>query len=756
MPAQNQLPAGWSTLPPGWSAAPPAGATSAGGTSTGGDSEPGLLDKINSTFANNPGAGQPGGYDEALRPIGNIGRRAVRDVAGQVAEFGHKITTPSEWGFRLSPDDARPQNPDLIDQIKDYGHTAKSQGIMQAGSDLAGDALAAYAGYKGGEAVAGVPSAAKRFLRGPVDEPMAGTDVTPRQRYDSAKRVGVNLPPAQATNSPILKPLDWINQEGLLSGGLHEKLRGQNTNALTGATDELLGRMSPFDPETGGTVVRDRLKSPFVDLQNEAHETLEGMSPLGREQGGTRLQSLLKDNQEKLHSEGTAEQTAVRDMEGDNLLQSLDPMRSTAKTIKDSNADFDEISPSTVPKHLRGMVNDVARLGEEIPEGRTAPLPVTIGKAMKFRTEHLNALDKNPELVSPNSLRDIENLVKAEHESILNSLSPEAQQRWLKGNEIWKDMKDTYDNPSSPFYNAVRTPNPSTLVEGIGGTSPEAVRALRTRSGPEGVGIVGRGVGEKLLGKNERGEYDLKNFGSRLERMPEDSRNELFGADHHEQLRGIGSRYRELQPFEDAAYTSDPESLVKGIGPKTAAGVRQLRDIPVKPEGAEGPPAPRIGPSGMGAVQRGVAEDLLGTTNTGGYNFPTFPGRMERMNPGYRAELFGPHQAELEDIGRTAHALDVNYNRSGSGKQAQKFIEAGTLMSGVPLLQYPLGKVMTSPAVSDWLMRDGRPNPVFARAAGVATATAPKRRSRPGYDEHEIDPGVTVQKPKRRSSPFER
>lgn len=618
---------------------------------------------------------------------------------------------------------------------------AKAQAQHDAGNDagMAGTLTGFVGGMVAPEAVAeGVgmlPGSVKNVVRGPVDEPMAGTSVTPRQRYESAKNVGVKLPPAQATNSPILKPLDWINQEGLLSGGMHENLRGANTNALTSATDEMLNRMSPLDPETGGKVVQQRLKSPFVDLQNEAHETLEGMSPLGREQGGTRLQSLLKNNQEKLQTTGGEQEQAIRDEYGDLPIASYDPMRSQARTILQQNEPVDSLVPGLAQNHTRKILQSIGRFGEEPAEGATAPVRPRVGDAMNLRTRLLDLKGNNPELVRGAADADLDRMITATHQNIADTLPPEGAANWLKANEIWKDMKDTYDNPSSPFYHAVRTPTPSTLVEGIGGTSPEAVRSLRARSGPEGVGIVGRGVGENLLGKNAEGEYDLKNFGNRLERMPEDSRNELFGANRHEQLQRIGARYREMEPFEDAAYTSNPESLVKGIGPKTAAGVRQLRDIPVRPAGAAGPPAPRIGKEGMGAVQRGVAEDLLGTTNTGAYNFPTFPGRMERMNPGYREELFGPHQSELEDIGRTSHALDVNYNRSGSGKQAQKFIEAGSMMSGLPLLQYPLGKIMTSPRLSDWLMRDSRPNPLFGprvgAGIGAAVAATTHRRNSP-------------------------
>lgn len=123
--------------------------------------DPSLLDRVNATFANNPGEGQSGGYSEHLRPIGNLGRRAVRDIAGQVSEFGQKLTNPSQWGWRVGSADARPGNPDVIDQAKSYWDTAKNNSITQAASDIGGDALAMYAG---GKAIGKISEAAPQVV----------------------------------------------------------------------------------------------------------------------------------------------------------------------------------------------------------------------------------------------------------------------------------------------------------------------------------------------------------------------------------------------------------------------------------------------------------------------------------------------------------------------------------------------------------------------------------------------------------------
>jgi hypothetical protein len=235
-----------------------------------------------------------------------------------------------------------------------------------------------------------------------------------------------------------------------------------------------------------------------------------------------------------------------------------------------------------------------------------------------------------------------------------------------------------------------------------------------------------------LFGSTPEGLRDLRGFGGRLERMPEEDRNALFGAGH-QPLRDLAADYRTVRPFEKAAYTENPEELTSGtgLGPQTAGGLRRVRDVPVRPPGAAGPTMRRIGPEGVGALQRGVATDLLGRTPEGGFNLNLLPGRLENLNEGYRNELFSPEQNQkLTDLGRASRAMDVNYNRSGSGKLVQKIAEIAN--PAMLLGQYPLGKFMASPGAADWLMKPAaKVNPFFAPAA-VTTALAASRQKRAG------------------------
>lgn len=627
----------------------------------------------------------------------------------------HYADNAAQPGKILQPGQA-PPSPTAAD-ASDYG--ADALGNLGAGLVVGGTA---------GKLMK-IPGAAKDLLRGDVDASMAGTDITPRQRYTAAKSLGVNLPPAQATDSRLLKGVDWINSEGLLSAPMHERLQGKNLNALSDATEGALTRMSPFDPEEGGTTIQSPLRGGFVGLQNRTHDALGEMSPLTGTDAGADLQSRINGKQQALHDQAQQGYKDVAENYGDLPAFNHAQIVKTAEDIGQKNSRFSQQFPSLESRKVMGVVGDAAQLGNE--SQRAYMGPPTISDLMRSRSALLD-LTRDPEIVKSSYDADIQRLIAAHDQSISDSLPEDGRETWRKANSDWESMKNTFDNPSSPYYHAARTPNPTTLLQGIGGTSPESIKQLRNITGDEGVGAVGRGVGENLLGRTSNGEYDLRNLGAPMQRIPEESRQALFGA-QEEPLQGIGSAYREMQPFEKAANTENPEELVQGknLGPQTAAGVRKLRDLPIQPQGAFGPAAPRIGEEGMGALRRGVATDLLGENSEGGFNFKQFPNNLKNLNEGYRDELFGPegHQT-LRDIGTTAKALDKDYNRSGSGKLGQKVIEFGKMATGVPLLQYPVGKFMTSPAASEWLMRPSKiPPALFAPGVGTATALSSRKRS---------------------------
>lgn len=113
----------------------------------------GNLGAVDTLFANNPGEGQPGqgGYAERLRPVGNAGRRMVRNLTSMVAHPVDTVShmappTPGSTDFQKLVDQV-PQGETALEGLKrttPYYQTAthpEQGGVTQATSDAGGDAL---------------------------------------------------------------------------------------------------------------------------------------------------------------------------------------------------------------------------------------------------------------------------------------------------------------------------------------------------------------------------------------------------------------------------------------------------------------------------------------------------------------------------------------------------------------------------------------------------------------------------------------
>jgi hypothetical protein len=182
-------------------------------------------------------------------------------------------------------------------------------------------------------------------------------------------------------------------------------------------------------------------------------------------------------------------------------------------------------------------------------------------------------------------------------------------------------------------------------------------------------------------------------------------------------------------PLYHAVRTDNPSSLYSGIGAKTPENARNLLGR-LTPAGVAPGNAPAVG-----AIRRGTIESALKTNNDGSPNFKTFGTQLNRIPADYRAELFSPDQnVTLQDISRTSNVLNKDSNPSGSAKLGQKVIEGSALAGGIvhplgavePLLQYPIARLMNSPAAVDWLMKQKLPtsnNPLLRGIAIGAPAT---------------------------------
>lgn len=575
-----------------------------------------------------------------------------------------------------------------------------------------------------GKVASAISDAPRRLIAGDVLKPITDEGgITPLQRYGTAKGLGVNLDAAAATNGTIPKVARFMGKDSLSGGPTYDANKAANSGALSDATTSQLGKMSPLDAEAGGNLISANLRDPFIDQQNQANDLLHEYSPLEGEAAGAQQQALAKTAMDRMHNEAQQGYSGVSDNYGNLPANDTPSIVRTAKEIGAKNSRFEQQSPSLSSQRMANVIGDAAQLGNE-DQLRFLGQP-TVGDLIRNRSGLLDLI-RDPEIVKSSYGGDIQRLIQAHDNAIMNSLPEDGREDWRAANEKWESMKNTFDNSQNPFYSAVRTPNPSTLASGIGSHTPEAARTLGEINGPQGLGIARRGVAEGLMGRTPTGEYDLSNLGSRMMKEPAEYLSELFGPGQ-ENLQGLATDAQEIEPFRKAAYTPNPESLVRGVGDRSASAMRDL--------------APRIGPEGVGAIQRGTAEQLLGTDKHGQFNFPTFGRQLQLMPDAYRSELFGEHEQPLKNIATTANALDFRPNPSGTaginlkhGEMAEGGAAATGLLMGhpAPLVatglyhgsQYAAARLMNSPAFVDWLMTPnakpmGNTNP-FTSAAALA------------------------------------
>jgi hypothetical protein len=406
----------------------------------------------------------------------------------------------------------------------------------------------------------GVPAAIKNPLRGSVDEPIVGTNLTPRARFASAQRLGVNLDAADATNNPFLKGVKKVNENSLFGGNSYENLAAKNTSALQGSTDSFLNKIYPGD----------------------------------REQGGADIQKALKANQEGLQASATA---GFDSLPQNVPIPGLAEVGKTAQTISRQNAAYQNLFPSLKPNKAMSVVGDVGGLGPQPPapirmspfvdergnpiQSASQPAPPesqSFSTGQKLRSDLLDFTRNNPDIVQNQGNGFIQRLAGDTDEALAgasSSLSPSQLNTFRDANANWKDMKATYDDPSSPLYHAVRTDNPSSLFGGIGSKTPENARNLQSRLGPA-INPLRKGTVEGALKTTNDGSPNFRNFGTNLNRIPADYRAELFSPGQNSTLNDISNTSNVLnKDFNPSGTAKLGQKMAEGaalLHPTTMAG----------------------------------------------------------------------------------------------------------------------------------------------------------------------------------------
>ncbi len=447
----------------------------------------------------------------ALKDLGAGGGDVMRSLAHPFRTLSGMVddaaTLPSVVANGLGMGNAQTQQNEAT--AKAAPHTSVPRMIGQIGTGaIIGDAVAPLLGK--------IAPVAAKVTRGAItagadlDAPILGTDTTPRARYAAAQRTGVNLDLADATNAPVPRGLKAINQDSLFGSHVYEGAKVANKAALTNATDDEITSMSPLERGAGGEQLQAAYQAnhqSLLDASNMGHGYIQanyGDTPLG------------VGNAAKLFG--------------------------VADDIQKEQAVHAAQFPSLRPGKVDAIVGDASRFGKPAapfapatgPDAPSASLPApyvspTVTDALKARSGILDVYQNNPELVKSSSDAQLQRMVGGVHDAVMDTLPADAQKTLRDAQLSFKEAKQTYDNPSSPLYNAIRTPNPESLVTGPSSQTPSSLANVLPRVGDAGQGIIQRGVAEKALGESPGGGYNFQTFPRKLSAIPDDYASSLFG-----------------------------------------------------------------------------------------------------------------------------------------------------------------------------------------------------------------------------------
>lgn len=393
-----------------------------------------------------------------------------------------------------------------------------------------------------------LPSYVRSGLAGDVTAPIVGSNITPLERYQSAKALGVNLDAADATNSGPLKMVKKVNENSLFGSGQYDNARARNISALRTSTDNFLEGMYPGDMQEGGTAIRDALRRNQQDLRNGAES---GFQQLTEQTQGQPMQGSPAVGQK-----------------AQSLLSAIEPLA--------------QKYPSLAPSKTMNVLSDLSNVGAQ-PQApvRLSPFVDEYGKPMasaiqppparldtfadlqKLRSATHDLTTTNPDLVKSQAIAPLQQMTQSLDGAMTNAangLTPQQTSLFRDANANWSDMKDTYDNPSSPLYSAVRNATPDSLYsgQGLGPRNATAMQNLRPRLA-DAINPLQRGTVESALPMDSGGERNFKTFGTRLNRIPAEYRAELFSPEQNRTLKDMQNTSNVVN------FDQNPSGSAKGL-----------------------------------------------------------------------------------------------------------------------------------------------------------------------------------------------
>ncbi len=337
-----------------------------------------------------------------------------------------------------------------------------------------------------------------------LDRMIPGDVVTPRQAYNIAKSQGVQFDAAQATGSAASRVAKRTTEMSLGSNKLYDNLRTSNVNALQVHANKLLDDVAePMSREEYGGAAKQALLGVQKSMNDKVGEMLGDVSRAGNSVQPD-MTGVQQQAQQIIAQHGQYYQLHPEFLTGGtrqawSIVKSLadEPPPVTSKTVASSILD-------SSGKPYSSTVSEIG------PQNSWSDLH-------RLRTDLMDQY-RGPDIAGTRAegwLKQMTGSVDGAMTDAGSGLSGQDLAKFRAANNLYSQMKDTFDNPYSTIYHAVRAPEGIRTADLLNTANPETLRFIG-QNAPQMIPQMQRQVMSKLFNPAQNETIDLGSFANRF------------------------------------------------------------------------------------------------------------------------------------------------------------------------------------------------------------------------------------------------
>lgn len=537
-----------------------------------------------------------------------------------------------------------------------------------------------------------------------LEEPVAPGELSPRERWEAANRMGVNLDRAQATGASVPGMAKRITEQSLMGKKPFEENNAANIQALHQEAANLASDAHPnaMGREEFGAAAQQALARHRAGLRDEsgtrdaAADLLNRMDPrsMTREELGDAAREALDahrktlQDQERTIYEGLDERLGERN-------PSMDAVRQKARAIYDKNKRFYDNHPEALKggdATVWAWVKDLAGVGRE-----AGGAPVDTWADLQSARSHLLDITRGKEIIGDLATGWAKQLTgaiddtmtKAEHTP---GLTAKDTSEFRQANAIHKRLKELYDEPQSPFYWTQRQEGRA-AYDRLANLGPQGLRNFREAMGTVGadkgannvVGQLQRQSALDLMDPNRNGELEMDGFPKRFAKADKESLDEMFPREHLAALRDVAQSAARETPYETTAprlkrVIEAPSGEDAAAAMFDANGGLRLKAGDIRQFGEAAPDL-------VSQLRRQAIERQLDPQGNGTPDLRGFATRWNRAANDPLEELLTPEQMQrMDELASVSRTVNLPSNPSQTAVVLQPAEEAGRLTGGATKL----------------------------------------------------------------------